>query len=287
VSTGTPTESVAASFSKRTSDSGAWLARLPVTPYNVMAVAIPIGIILLWQVGASSGLTNSAIFPAPLACFEAWQKWAFGQAAMSLDNFSGTWGTNVINSVVRVIQGFALASAIGIPLGILIGWYRAIATVDSTIQLLRPIPITAWLPFSIALFGIKDASAVFLIALGAFYPVVVSATQGARQTSETHVRAARMLGATPMYLLRRVVVPSALPSIFVGLRLAVGASWTAVIIAEMVSVKSGLGYVLWDAYYLGRMDIVLADMASIGVLGFLSDYLVVKVGTRLTAWRAR
>jgi NitT/TauT family transport system permease protein len=262
-------------------------ARIRLSPYHVISTTIPIAIILLWQAAASAGYANSALFPSPIACIQAWYEWAFGSNAMSLDDFTGTWGPNVFNSVVRVAQGFFLASAIGIPLGILIGWYRAVATVDTTIQLLRPIPITAWLPFSIALFGIKDASAIFLIGLGAFYPIVVSATQGARQTSETHVRAALMLGAKPFYLLRRVIVPSALPSIFVGLRLAVGASWTAVIIAEMVSVKSGLGYVLWDAYYLGRMDIVLADMASIGALGFLSDYAVLKVGSRLSAGRVR
>lgn len=84
------------------------------------------------------------------------------------------------------------------------------------------------------------------------------------------VRAALMLGATRTQLFLRVVLPSALPSIFTGLRLGIGVAWTAVIIAEMVAVKSGLGYVLWDAYYVGRMDIVIADMVSIGFLGFLS-----------------
>jgi NitT/TauT family transport system permease protein len=287
MSRGTSGEFAFRSLLRRPIDVALLLSKTPLTPYKVVAATIPIAIVLLWQAAASFGLTNAAMFPSPLACFEAWQRWAFGQSSLSLDTFSGTWGSNVFNSIVRVAQGFALASAIGIPLGILIGWYRTVATFDATIQLFRPIPITAWLPFSIALFGIKDASAIFLIALGAFYPIVVSATQGARQTSETHVRAALMLGAKPFYLLRRVVVPSALPSIFVGLRLAVGASWTAVIIAEMVSVKSGLGYVLWDAYYLGRMDIVLADMASIGILGFLSDYLIVKLGARYTAGNMR
>jgi NitT/TauT family transport system permease protein len=254
---------------------------------SVVAASIPILAVLSWQLASSYGLTNASILPSPLACLQAWQRWIFGQSGVGLDTFSGTWPANAFNSLVRVVQGFALAAALGIPLGILIGWYRAAAVLDPSIQLLRPVPITAWLPFSIAAFGIKDASAIFLIALGAFYPIVVSSTQGARHTSDTLVRAARMLGASPLYLLRRVVIPSALPTIFVGLRLGIGVCWTAVIIAEMVSVKSGLGYVLWDAYYLGRMDIVLADMVSIGLLGFTSDMLIVWLGGRLIGWRLR
>jgi NitT/TauT family transport system permease protein len=264
----------------------AWLTRA-ISPYRIVATSIPILVILGWQLASAFGLANTAVLPSPLACLQAWQRWIFGQPGIGLDTFSGTWSMNVINSLLRVMQGFGLAAALGIPLGILIGWYRSAAVLDPSIQLLRPVPITAWLPFSIAAFGIKDASAVFLIALGAFYPIVVSSTQGARHTSDTLVRAARMLGASPLYLLRRVVVPSALPTVFVGLRLGIGVSWTAVIIAEMVSVKSGLGYVLWDAYYLGRMDIVLADMASIGLLGFASDMLIVWLSGRLVGWRLR
>ena len=122
-------------------------------------------------------------------------------------------------------------------------------------------PITAWLPFAIAVFGIYDASALFLIGLGAFYPIVVNTTHGVRDTNLLLLRAARMMGASPRTIMAKVVFPSALPSIFTGLRLGIGVAWTAVIVAEMIAVKSGLGYVLWDAYYVGRMDICVATMA--------------------------
>jgi NitT/TauT family transport system permease protein len=115
--------------------------------------------------------------------------------------------------------------------------------------------------------------------------VVVNATQGARDIDRNLVRAALMMGARPVHVLTRVVLPAAMPSIFTGLRLGLGIAWTAVIVSEMVAVKSGLGYVLWDAYYVGRMDIVLADMASIGLMGFLSDLLIVAIGRRVLAWR--
>ncbi|MEZ5740651.1 MAG: ABC transporter permease [Burkholderiaceae bacterium] len=157
--------------------------------------------------------------------------------------------------------------------------------IDPMIQSLRPIPITAWLPFSIALFGIRDLGSVFLIFLGGLYPIIVNTTQGARDVERNMVRAALMMGATRLQLLRRVVAPSAMPSIFTGLRIGLGISWTAVIVSEMVAVKSGLGYVLWDAYYVGRMDIVLADMVSIGIMGYLSDRLIVILEQRVLRWR--
>jgi len=193
----------------------------------------------------------------------------------------------VLYSARRVLQGFLLAAALGIPLGILIGWNRLVArVVDPSIQLLRPVPITAWLPFSIAVFGIYDASALFLIGLGAFYPIVVNTTHGVRDTHLLLLRAARMLGARRLTILVKVVFPSALPSIFTGLRLGIGVAWTAVIVAEMIAVKSGLGYVLWDAYYVGRMDICVATMFSVGLLGFVSDRLIVAASRLLLRWRA-
>jgi NitT/TauT family transport system permease protein len=193
---------------------------------------------------------------------------------------------NVLHSARRVFQGFLLAAAVGIPLGIFIGWNRLVArVVDPSIQLLRPVPITAWLPFAIAVFGIYDASALFLIGLGAFYPIVVNTTHGVRDTNLLLLRAARMLGAGPATVLTKVVFRSALPSIFTGLRLGIGVAWTAVIVAEMIAVKSGLGYVLWDAYYVGRMDICVATMFSVGLLGLLSDQVILRLSHIVLRWR--
>ena len=169
----------------------------------------------------------------------------------------------------------------------LIGWNGAVArAVDPSIQMLRPVPITAWLPFAIAVFGIYDASALFLIGLGAFYPIVVNTTHGVRDTNLLLLRAARMLGAGPATVLTKVVFRSALPAVFTGLRLGIGVAWTAVIVAEMIAVKSGLGYVLWDAYYVGRMDICVATMFSVGLLGLLSDQVILRLSRLLLRWRA-
>lgn len=250
-----------------------------------LGLVLPITILVLWQlVGQSPGMAG--VVPTPVQVAYAWWDWIFAEPSMGLNPYLGTWATNVQYSGMRVAQGFALAVVLGVPLGLAIGWSRTAALMlDPMVQGLRPIPITAWLPFSIALFGIRDFGSVFLIFLGGFYTIVVNTTQGARDVERNLVRAATMMGASHLQLLRRVVLPSAMPSIFTGLRLGLGISWTAVIVSEMVAVKSGLGYVLWDAYYVGRMDIVLADMVTIGIMGYLSDRLIVLVERRVLVWR--
>jgi NitT/TauT family transport system permease protein len=251
----------------------------------VLGAAVPLAVLVFWQI-AGSQPNMAGIVPTPLAVLDGFNQWVFGKQGLGLNPYLGTWLANVQYSAMRVAQGFALATLLGVPLGLMIGWSRLASQMfDPFIQGLRPIPITAWLPFSIALFGIRDMGSIFLIFLGGFYAIVVNTTQGARDVERNLMRAAMMMGSTRMQLLRRVVFPSAMPSIFTGLRIGLGISWTAVIVSEMVAVKSGLGYVLWDAYYVGRMDIVLADMVSIGVMGYLSDRLIVFAEQRVLRWR--
>ena len=247
---------------------------------------LPLALLVLWHVAVQQRWVTGGIIPGPTQVAESWYRWIFGTPTRSLSPYSGTWVANVVYSSRRVLQGFLFAAAVGIPLGIFVGWNRLVARlVDPTIQMLRPVPITAWLPFSIAVFGIYDAGALFLIGLGAFYPIVINTTHGVRDTNLLLLRAARMLGGREGTVLFKVVLPSALPSIFTGLRLGVGIAWTAVIVAEMIAVKSGLGYVLWDAYYVGRMDICVATMFSVGLLGFLSDQVILLASRLLLRWR--
>jgi NitT/TauT family transport system permease protein len=251
----------------------------------LFGLIVPVLVLLMWQISASQP-DMAGIVPTPLAVMDGFAGWIWGQAGLGLNPYLGTWVSNVTYSGSRVVQGFFYATLLGIPLGLLIGRSKLISKlIDPMIQSLRPIPITAWLPFSIALFGIRDIGSVFLIFLGGFYAVVVNTTQGARDVDRNLVRAAQMMGCRPGQLLWRVVLPSAMPAIFTGLRVGLGISWTAVIVSEMVAVKSGLGYVLWDAYYVGRMDIVLADMVSIGAMGFVSDRIIVAMESKVLRWR--
>ena len=252
----------------------------------IKGLVLPVLAIVLWQWAGENGAVAGGALPTPDRVWDAWLKWGFGNPTFGLNPYVGTWRDSVMFSAGRVVHGFVIAIIVGVPLGMLIGWSRLVSSlVDPTIQWLRPVPITAWLPISIAVFGIRDFGAVFLIMIGAFYPIVINTTQGARDVERNWIRAALMMGASEGAILRRVVFPAALPSIFTGLRIGLGIAWTAVIVSEMVAVKSGLGYVLWDAYYVGRMDIVIADMVSIGLMGFLSDQLIVAVELWALRWR--
>jgi NitT/TauT family transport system permease protein len=253
---------------------------------TLLGLILPIALVAIWQVSGTNGSLFGGALPTPDRVWKAWVLWAFGTPTLGLNPYVGTWYDNVVFSTIRVAKGFGLAILIAVPVGIMIGWSRLVASiVDPTIQWLRPVPITAWLPISIAIFGIRDFGSVFLITLGAFYPIVINATQGARDVERNWIRAAQMMGANKWDILLRVVFPAALPSIFTGLRVGLGIGWTAVIVSEMVAVKSGLGYVLWDAYYVGRMDIVIADMISIGLLGYISDRLIVAIESWILGWR--
>jgi NitT/TauT family transport system permease protein len=240
-------------------------------------VLLPLAFLTLWTVAVHRHWVVEGIIPSPVQVVQSWYWWIVGLPTRSMSPYSGTWVAAVLYSSRRVLQGFLLAAAVGIPLGLFVGWNRLVARlVDPSIQLLRPVPITAWLPFAIA---------VFLIGLGAFYPIVVNTTHGVRDTNLLLLRAARMMGAGESTILTKVVFRSALPSIFTGLRLGIGIAWTAVIVAEMIAVKSGLGYVLWDAYYVGRMDICVATMLSVGLLGFVSDRLLQLLAHVVLKWR--
>jgi NitT/TauT family transport system permease protein len=250
-----------------------------------LGIVVPLCVLILWQLVGQSGLM-AGVIPTPMKVMHAWYDWIFADPGMGMNPYLGTWVSNVKYSTIRVAEGFLLAMVLGIPLGLAIGWSRISALLfDPSIQAMRPIPITAWLPFSIALFGIQNMGAVFLIFLGGFYATVVNTTQGARDVDKNLIRAAQMMGTSRLRILYKVVLPAAMPSIFTGLRIGLGISWTAVIVAEMVAVKSGLGYVLWDAYYIGRMDIVIADMVSVGIMGYLSDRIIVTIEHRVLMWR--
>lgn len=246
-------------------------------------LAAPTLILVLWQVLAGVFGWGGGFVPTPAAVVETTAIWIFGLG--SSDRYAGTWLPAVVASSQRVFAGFLVASVVGITVGMMVGRSRIAADyVDPVIQVLRPVPVSAWVPFSLVFFGIGAGSAVFLVALGAFFPVVMNTISGARHVSELHLRSAQMLGAERWFAATRVVLPSSLPSILVGLRLALGLSWVLLIVAEMVAVKSGLGYELWNAYYYSRMDVIVAAMVTIGLLGFLSDVALVALSSRLLAW---
>lgn len=246
--------------------------------------ALPVLLLALWQYASASGFFDPSFVPSPTTVLGSWWQWMFGPQS-ELAWYSGTWFEYVYLSSERVFIGFAIASVVGISLGVLIGWFTlANDLLDPIVQGLRPIPMTAWLPFATFIFGIREGAAIFLIAMGAFFPIVVSCTIGAEQTPKNLVRAALMLGTSPSKLLMRVVLPSALPYVFNGLRVGLGIAWVLVIVSEMLAVKGGIGYAMWTAYQFVRIDLIIAAMFTMGFLGLASDRILLVLSRRLLRW---
>lgn len=248
-------------------------------------IVVPLFVLLVWEIAADNGFVDAGLIPAPHTVVRTWWIWIVGGAAQSGSLYDGSWLANAWASVSRVLLGFAIAGAAGITIGISIGWFRLPRLLlQPLVDTIRPIPITAWIPFTVVFFGIGGASSIMLIALGAFFPIALNSAAGAQGTPEVLVSAARMLGTSKHRLVWRVVLPAALPSIVTGLRVGLALAWMLVIVAEMVAVKSGLGFSLWEAYYFTRPDVIVAAMFSVGILGFVSDKLLLFCTNRLMKW---
>ena len=247
----------------------------------LLAMTFPAALLVFWHL-ATAGRPGSLIPPPHEVWLELWDL-AFG--GINDDAYSRTLHTHLLASLGRVYGGFALALAVALPLGMLIGRVPMVRQlIDPTIQILRPVPVTAWLPLAMIIFGLGPRSAFFLVFLGAFYPILVNTIFGVRSVEPRLFEAAAMLGCTGPAQFFRVVLPAALPSIFTGLRLGLGFAWVVIVVGEMTGVQTGLGAIIMEARQLSRTEIVICGMIVIGAVGFLSDRLVMLIGRRLLSW---
>jgi NitT/TauT family transport system permease protein len=220
-------------------------------------------VLVLW--GAAVRWSGTNVFPAPMEVIrgirELWQREVLIQY--------------IRDSLWRVSLAYAAAVLVGATLGMWMGWSRSIAAaINPVIQLLRPISPIAWIPVAIVLFGVGNLSAVFLVFLGALFPIVVTAQDSVASMPRIYLRVARNFGLAPVVTLWRVVLPAVLPRIVSGLRIALGIAWLVVVAAEMIAVDSGLGYLIIDARNAGkRYDLVVAGMLLIGMIGLMLDVL--------------
>lgn len=248
----------------------------------MLGAILPVALIAVWSISSALELIPRTSLPAPWKVLESFGVWIFGTGGGPYD---GTWGEAVLASGGRVLLGFSVALVLGVVLGVVAGYFPRVGEIiDPFVQILRPIPSTAWVPLTLVFFGFGFQGAVFLIALGAFFPIFLNTMEGIRGVSGSLTRVGRMVGANTFQLLRHFVVPASLPSMFIGIRLSVGLSWVLVVVAEMLAVRAGIGYTLMDAYSMGRYDVIISAMITLGVLGFLSDRLVVIIQNRVLRW---
>ena len=227
-----------------------------------------VAILAVWQAVSSFGLLSEGSFPSPLQC-------ARGMKEILLN---GKLFSYSVASLFRVTVGWYLAVVTAIPLGLLLGWTPSLHdAMNPVLQFLRPISPLAWIPLAMIWFGIGDPPAVFLIFLASFFPLVVATMGAAANIKRIYIRAARNIGLRGTAVLVRVVFPAALPSIIVSLRISLGIAWLVVVAAEMIAVKSGLGFLIIDSRNALRLDLVVDGMIGIGLIGIVLDQGVRKL----------
>jgi NitT/TauT family transport system permease protein len=232
-----------------------------MTKKFVLPVATAGVAIVLWHFAVV--FSETKIFPSPTDVL---------RAIAQLAEKSLLWAY-IGDSLLRVAAGYGAAVMLGVPLGLLFGYYPlAGKAANPLIQILRPISPLAWMPLAVIWFGVSNAAPIFLIFLASFFPIVVAASNGVRNVPPMFLQAGRNFGLSGPQMMRRIIVPAVLPRIAVGLRVAFGVAWVVLVAAEMIAVDSGLGYLIIDARNAGkRYDLVVAGMLMIGILGLLLD----------------
>lgn len=250
---------------------------------GVILLVFPVLLIGSWWLVIRSESISQAFLPAPTTVVSALWDWVFG--GLTSTPYSGRWLGDAVASGQRVLLGYTIGSGLGMVMGVFLGYFPIFRrAMEPYIHMLRAIPIIGWLPLALVFFGFGINSAVFLVALGCFFPVVVNTMSGVLGVDISLMRVGHMVGANRFQQMRFIILPSAMPSILTGLRVAMGFAWILVIVAEWLAVREGLGHVLLDAYSFVRYDFVIAAMISIGFVGFLSDRAVARLAAPLVRW---
>lgn len=263
-------------------------------------ITVPLSFLLLWSFAAVI-INNAVILPTVSEVADLLAAPTEGLISM------GSLLSNVLVSLIRVLMGYIVAVALAIPLGILMGTYgRVYSMLNNFLSLFRPIPPLAWVPLVTAWFGVSSLagplgleqgqwyiylsnlkfSMLFIIFIGAFYPILTSTIYGVKNVHQTLIEASRVLGADEWTIFRKVVLPAAMPSIVTGLRIGLGIAWMCLVSAEMLPGSlSGIGYLITHAYTLASTDIVIAGMVCIGVVGAFMDLIFRYVEEKKFTWQ--
>jgi NitT/TauT family transport system permease protein len=231
-------------------------------PRNILApLSVLVALVVIWWVVVLQ--TESVIFPTPLQVVTG---------TMELVD-DGTLWEHIGASLFRVGTGFFIATLLAIPLGLWMGRVDgAFRTLNPVFQILRPISPIAWIPLAILWFGVGNVSPIFLIFLASVFPMIVQTAAGVHTIEKRYLRAADNFGVSRYTLFRQVIIPAVLPEIIVGMRIGLGVAWLVVVAAEMIALRSGLGYLIMDSRNAGnRYDLVIAGMVIIGIIGLLLD----------------
>ncbi len=231
---------------------------------------------LLWEAIARSGVVHPLLLTPPSVVI---------LTILKLIS-AGELLVHIRASLARALMGFLIGSAIAVPHGIAIAWFKHVEDASSPlIDLLRPIPIAALIPVFILWFGIGDTSKIAIIAYGCYFPAVLNTMAGVKNVDANLIKVAKLFGANRLQTLLKVILPAALPFILTGLRYSLSLSLILLVISEMIAAREGLGYLILDAEYTFKTEVMFAGIVTIGIIGFMLNEAMVKAEERLTRWK--
>jgi taurine transport system permease protein len=245
-------------------------------------IATVVVLLVFWVVGSRSGLINPQVFPSPD------QFWAAAKQLVVGEGFAdGRVHEHALQSIKLILMGFFAATAIGVPLGLWMGWSRkAEALINPIFLLIRPIPALAWIPLAIVWLGLGDAAKVMILWFAAFVPSVINSYTGVRTIERPIIEASQVFGRGGWSLIKDVIVPGALPSIFTGLRLSLQGCLTALVAAELLGALLGMGKVLYQAGLDIYPAMILVGMVVVAVVGFALTAVLDFAERHSMPWRA-
>lgn len=249
---------------------------------TLMMVVSPLCAVLLWQVLVNVGVISLDSFTSPVRVFNA----LIEILAEQNPALRGSLASHVWASVQEVVLGFVCAAGVGVPLGLLMGWSRIARNIlDPIVELLRPIPPTAWVAISLLLLGLGLQQKVFVVFVGTVSPILITTLDGVRSLDSILLKVARTHNATQFDTIRKVFLPALLPTILTSFRVGIGMGWMVVVAAELIAAEAGLGFLLIQAYRIFRMDVMIAVMLIIGLSAFLMDRGMREIQRRLLRWQ--
>jgi sulfonate transport system permease protein len=232
-------------------------------------------VVIVWELLARAGWITPQVLPAPSKVIATAVKLA------TTDGLLNDLGV----SLLRAASGFAIGAGVGFALGTLVGFSRiAEAAIDRSVQMIRAIPFLAVLPLVIVWLGVGEAEKIFLVALGVTFPVYINTTLGIRQVDPKLIELARVQGLGRFELIRRIILPGALPSILTGVRYALATAWLALVVAETIGAQSGIGFLAMDAREFLRTDVIVLTIVIYALIGVAADAIARLLERRLLAW---
>jgi taurine transport system permease protein len=249
--------------------------------YTILKIVGIVGFLGIWQLAVVSGLIDSDRLPAPTAVFET-----FIYKIYNNQPDGNVLFINIISSLQVALSGFFTAVIIGIPLGLVMGWWKnADRFIRPIFELIRPIPPIAWIPLIVVWMGIGLKAKAMIIFFTTFVPCVINSYTGIKLTNQTLINVSKTFGASNFETFYKVGIPSALPMTFAGIRVALGNSWSTLVAAEMLAASAGLGYMIQIGRTVARPDVVIVGMVVIGVIGALLSALLSFVEGKLMGWQ--